>query len=1416
MGLLVGADVLAQGTPTLPLPLFGLTFRVDRNVLIVPDRLPSHIFIHNWGLKSRVERSVLHLRLFLTVHHRFVVQAVLDLKLSQTPAGWSIASGVHPQGTAACLRVLDRGPMGAPGRAPVEISGYARAMAGLTIHAPGSLRLGLETDWQNAVAYEDGRLTVRWNEVQEVYPRPGEAWGLPLQLDAVPGGAVSLDLSRPALQLAPGSLRARISAQALGDARPLFSRDLFSREAEIPLDGTDVLRCTFGSRSPSAPVRIPLYPAKRFGADDRLPTSQNPLRLAMEASAAELSLELQAGDATQPPRLRSAQLVPRRDSTGITLYCHALADSRNRPLVIALGSGTPVALHVRRSESGVAAGLLLAPQILRGKVHDARRVSGVSGAARVRLPKEAPVEIILQAADRLPDASMKPRTPLDAAIASLLTFPVLRFVSSASLDVPRPGDSYRGSDAASRRKPAAATEAARYTFEGSAVECPLLPAAWCKTLPAVALGERVYARADGANQRLSARLATVDHETALTEIPKVSAPVPLKRALRFAPSHLLAADTAALSFDPRPDVLIAAHAVTRDYGHIELDVRIDPAEARDYVVLWDPKKIRIKSDFRLDPTLPEFQIRAQVQPTVEPNRPVGILKIAAGLTLHDIARANDLARNVEPAKAGQWPELSGLHASLLRPDWVGLILFRVPVDIGGFELLSSLLPSSELRFEYLATAPRRTADQQPSITASIAYRNRKQGDPTTEPTEGQEARFQLHTLDALWLDSGLQRFRSTSALSFKTFLQAQADTSTIDITGLYDSDKRVFRFIGESAKPWRILKGNHALAGVVKELSVRRVEIQLVEPARKDGDKMLPPKAALVVDGNLIPASFSAGGAAFGPARDSGIDFEGLHLNLPAPPTLDWRWLGLEYGGIRLPLDVPAIKLGDFDFKLRGLGTTTRRLSDLGFLALQGNPGGALLPFLEFRLELMKLPQLAAKAVDRLLFDLRVGITDFGKPFDLFAGIRFEGFAFKERTLHLDLMRFLEVRAQVHFSKLKVKGADVQCIGLSKVRIHILGRQVVDNLTARIYSDGAGRRGFILWLEGVSDSGWLQVKWVLVGQNVEIAGGADALKQILAPPAPQSADEQQAVQDGIARLTEDGNFMPATAPIGEWLFSAGFTIVEVFEGKFLFQDNAFYGIGIGGPRLREWLGFDFGISVLYTKGRTAEEDAFHIAVRVPQIVLPAVALLGGEIAISVAMDGSFLFDAGFPWLQSGVRRWDRSFGAIVTPFQGSGGLYLRRSSALEVSVGGAETKALVVAAGYAMQFGLGASFGGGVFTVWARVGIYLVAEGSATLASGQLTRLELVGVLGILGQAAGQLNFWIITARVDILVFAEAEVRIKWALSGANQGASVDAYFRVMARASAHACIGWGPFQVCQGISVELPMEYGPYTLRLA
>lgn len=65
-------------------------------------------------------------------------------------------------------------------------------------------------------------------------------------------------------------------------------------------------------------------------------------------------------------------------------------------------------------------------------------------------------------------------------------------------------------------------------------------------------------------------------------------------------------------------------------------------------------------------------------------------------------------------------------------------------------------------------------------------------------------------------------------------------------------------------------------------------------------------------------------------------------------------------------------------------------------------------------------------------------------------------------------------------------------------------------------------------------------------------------------------------------------------------------------------------------------------------------------------------------------------------------------------------------------------------------------------------------------------------------------------------MFAEAEVRIKWALSGANQGASVDAYFRVMARASAHACIGWGPFQVCQGISVELPMEYGPYTLRLA
>jgi hypothetical protein len=244
------------------------------------------------------------------------------------------------------------------------------------------------------------------------------------------------------------------------------------------------------------------------------------------------------------------------------------------------------------------------------------------------------------------------------------------------------------------------------------------------------------------------------------------------------------------------------------------------------------------------------------------------------------------------------------------------------------------------------------------------------------------------------------------------------------------------------------------------------------------------------------------------------------------------------------------------------------------------------------------------------------------------------------------------------------------------------------------------------------------------------------------------------------------------------------------------------------------------ISVLYVKGERPGEDEFITSVSGPRVTLPAFSFTGGAMTLGLRMNGDFFVDVGFPWLErSGARQWDRALGAIVGVFQGSGGFYVR-SRHLRVPAG----ELLAVSGGYAVQFGLGASYGGGMFTVWATVGVYFILEGDVVLQKGHgMVGLRLSGAAGILGRAAGELNWWIISVRVEITISAEARLTITWgvvpelALPGASgtlpavAGAErmrLTAEFIVYARASARACIGRGWFKICKSISVTLPLRF--------
>ncbi len=285
-----------------------------------------------------------------------------------------------------------------------------------------------------------------------------------------------------------------------------------------------------------------------------------------------------------------------------------------------------------------------------------------------------------------------------------------------------------------------------------------------------------------------------------------------------------------------------------------------------------------------------------------------------------------------------------------------------------------------------------------------------------------------------------------------------------------------------------------------------------------------------------------------------------------------------------------------------------------------------------------------------------------------------------------------------------------------------------------------------------------------------------------------------------------------------WLIGAGISAISnLFQGRFIYDETGTVGLSLKAGFLHEWFDMDLTIAVDYARGRRREEDMFSVAITIPRLTLADIDFTGGVVALDFQVDGGFLLDLGYPWPSGATRQWFRALGAIITPFQGSGGMYIERRNLYEK-----QDTVVHLAGGYAVQAGLGAAFGGGVFTAWVTIGLYASLDGDVYLTGTDLVALRITGAVGVLFQGHAELNFWIISISVDVMVSAEASMTLAWqaknqnllpgVASGGPMTLQID--FTVYASASASACIRLGFVHICRGISVTIPMR-AAYTLLL-
>jgi hypothetical protein len=339
--------------------------------------------------------------------------------------------------------------------------------------------------------------------------------------------------------------------------------------------------------------------------------------------------------------------------------------------------------------------------------------------------------------------------------------------------------------------------------------------------------------------------------------------------------------------------------------------------------------------------------------------------------------------------------------------------------------------------------------------------------------------------------------------------------------------------------------------------------------------------------------------------------------------------------------------------------------------------------------------------------------------------------------------------------------------------------------------------------------GLIDFNYGFIGQNLDFSrAGAEVKAFLEAPLLEDSATAPVPIGSNIfEQAWIDKKIVPAQSN-GEgagWTFAADIAaLYGLMKGRVIIQDRGFTGLGLfvseDARAITDWFGDGFGIVGLYHKGETASDDYFHISLNLPQMNLPAYRMTGGVLAVTIWTNGGVQLDFGFPWPIGATRQWERTIGMIITPGQASAGFYiLKRQQAAE------EGTELVIGAGFALQWGLGASWGGGAFQAWGRIGVYGVLTGEA----GFLTRngdlelrwLKVTGAVGVLVEGRGRIDWWIISIEVGVRATAEMRIELEYRPS---QPTRIDLHASLYVSAYARACIGGGWFKVCRSVNVGL------------
>lgn len=283
---------------------------------------------------------------------------------------------------------------------------------------------------------------------------------------------------------------------------------------------------------------------------------------------------------------------------------------------------------------------------------------------------------------------------------------------------------------------------------------------------------------------------------------------------------------------------------------------------------------------------------------------------------------------------------------------------------------------------------------------------------------------------------------------------------------------------------------------------------------------------------------------------------------------------------------------------------------------------------------------------------------------------------------------------------------------------------------------------------------------------------------------PGNISDMQGAIDTMKKSFSDTNGQPNSVPIkpdkqgslyfdqnSHWLFGADFTVAKFYKMALIFNDPELYGLLISiDPTAAYFANLYF--EILYKKIND-NIGMYQIDLQLPDVFrhleFGEVSITLPNIGIKIYTNGNFYLDFGFP---ASITDFSRSFTVQVFPFTGSGGFYfgwLSGATATNIPKTTCGIFNPVIAFGLGLQLGVGKTIDEGIL----KAGLYLTAVGifQGVIAVFHATPglsgakddnyYKLQGTFGLVGHIYGEVNFAIISARVDILAYVYVSITIE-------------------------------------------------------